>query len=195
MGLIVEMKRPAVAYGVDQALPGYEAKPPFGVTMQEVKGANFNALLAHIRSHKQRTPADWALWMAAIEAAHPGTFTWVEFRPYKFVRPPGLVRRMDCSTFAMLTRWLAHEPDPNGTGYNGYGNSDSLFVRGTKVSRAAASDIVFYHAAGDTHTTSHVAVAISSIEVVSMGCQGDPRKRVLADCGDANLTLVGIRRY
>ena len=195
MGHIIELKKAAVAYGIDQALSGYEAKPPFGVTMTEIKGGNCNALLARIRAHRERTPADWALWMAAIEAAHPGTFTWVEFRPYKFVRPPALVKRMDCSTFAILGRWLAHEPDPNGTGYNGYGNSGSLFARGTKVSTARASDLVFYHAAGDPDATSHVAVAISSTEVVSMGEAGDPRKKALSNCADPNLTLVGIRRY
>jgi hypothetical protein len=194
VGRIVNLKKDAVAYGVAEMLPGYARTPPFGVSTAERKGGAINKLLREIAKTPTKSMADWALWFAGVEEAHPGTFTWKELRPMlPFRRPPAYQRIMDCSTFATLMAWIFGLPDPNGRGYDGTGNTTTLIQHGSKVAIPAASDFVFY--TDGSEPVSHVAVAVSRLEVVSMGCQGDPRKRVLANCSDPALRLVEVRRY
>ena len=194
--IIVALKKDAVAYGVDQLLPGYDHKPPFGVSLAEIKGGAIDKLLVRIAKTHRKTIADWALWFWGYQQ-RTGAMNYKQARPMVFWHPPRVYTKpgMDCSAFATLCAKLAGLDDPNGFGYSGEGDCITLMEHGTKVITPAPSDFVFYcDGAKGPGVPTHVAIAISRLEVVSMGEQGDPAKRVLHDCG-GGLPYLETRRY
>jgi cell wall-associated NlpC family hydrolase len=94
-------------------------------------------------------------------------------------------RIMDCSGFATLCYKHAGAPDPNGTGYNGSGNTGTLIAHCKKVSadKAAPGDLCFY--GGTPAFPAHVTVYIGNGQVISMGKQGDPSQGPAAQMGPA----------
>lgn len=88
-------------------------------------------------------------------------------RPYpRSLFMPGIIYT-DCSGFAILCYKAAGAPDPNGTGYDGSGNTESLRPRGKKVGRPEVGDLVHY--------SGHVAIFIGDGKVASFGSEPGPR--------------------
>ena len=84
----------------------------------------------------------------------------------------GAARAMDCSTFTTLAYKDAGAPDPNGRGYDGYGFTGTLWVRGTSVSVADANkaDMVFYgYHPSIPGAPGHVALYVGNGRVLSLG--------------------------
>jgi cell wall-associated NlpC family hydrolase len=99
---------------------------------------------------------------------------YTQARPY----PPTIIsfkaRGTDCSGSSILCFKLAGQPDPNGTNFNGSGNTWSLIARGTHVSATAVKpgDLSFYGAhQGDPE---HVVVELGGGYVMSDGHKGGP---------------------
>ncbi len=99
-----------------------------------------------------------------------------ETRPMLLARLPAVPPVCDCSWFATQCFWDAQRPDPNGDGYDGSGNTQTLLAHGMQVATSAAQpgDLVFYGVWGSATNPAHVAVSIGNGEVVSMGQEGDP---------------------
>jgi hypothetical protein len=115
-----------------------------------------------------------------------------ETRPMLLVRLPAVPPVSDCSWFATQCFWDAQRPDPNGYGYDGAGNTETMLAHGTQVtpSAARAGDLVFYGVWGSTANPAHVAVFVGQGEVVSMGQEGDPSIHPIG-----YRTVVAVRRY
>ena len=77
---------------------------------------------------------------------------------------------IDCSAFAILCYKAAGCQDPNGTNYNGTGNTTSLMANGHRVGEPQRGDLVFYA------NPDHVAVYVGDGMVIEQGGQGGPRK-------------------
>lgn len=79
----------------------------------------------------------------------------------------------DCSGFVTLCYKAAGVPDPNGFGYNGSGNTQSLMAHGKKIhsDKLAPGDLVFYR------SPEHVGVFIGGGQVVEFG--GDPGPKTI----------------
>jgi cell wall-associated NlpC family hydrolase len=96
-------------------------------------------------------------------------YLYVQYRPM-----PGCLfctkayRRLDCSSTATEVYHEAGAPDPNGTNYNGYGYTGTLWNHGTYVSEPRAGDLAFYGNMGNG-IPSHVAIHVSATAVVSFG--------------------------
>ena len=125
-----------------------------------------------IQASKLITPAEFALWYLRLQRAHH-CLTYLERRPMILTSPPSWPDYMDCSAFATLCYYDARWQDPNGLGYDGYGNTSTLITNGRRVhlSHMTASDLVFYR------DPDHVVVYVGGGWVVSMGQQGDPTER------------------
>jgi cell wall-associated NlpC family hydrolase len=115
-----------------------------------------------------------------------------ETRPMVLVRLPGVPPVCDCSWFATQCFWDAQRPDPNGEGYDGAGDTQTLLAHGVPLAKnaAQAGDLVFYGVWGSKANPAHVAVCIGKNEVVSMGREGDPSIRAIG-----YRTVVAVRRY
>jgi peptidoglycan hydrolase-like protein with peptidoglycan-binding domain len=103
-------------------------------------------------------------------------FTYEEIRPMRLSRVWPWVG--DCSTFVTWLFWMLNLPDPNQLGYNGIGNTQSLYAKGTKISsgQVQPGDVVVYNATSGL-TTQHTALVVEGGPdplTVSMGQQGDP---------------------
>jgi Putative peptidoglycan binding domain len=86
---------------------------------------------------------------------------------------PNVPNSMDCST---LTTWAfksAGLADPNGFGYNGFGNTGSQVVHGRRVSSISQAvpgrSLVFYGVG-----VTHVALLVDDTHVVSHGSEPGP---------------------
>ena len=108
-------------------------------------------------------------------------FGYVEARPmvlapYRAI-PAGFA--CDCSTFVTLMCEWSKAPDPNGYGFNGYGNSDSIDVQLNTIAlnQTWRGDLVVYGAEG---ATQHVAMLLqggikfTDPQVVSHGDRHGP---------------------
>jgi len=193
MGRIINMKKADLAFAKYlHSLGLLGGTPPWGVTLSEEYGnAIKNLQIAMTKAEPiPSSPAGWARWYLN----HKSGMHYAEIRPMSLPHPPEKPSHLDCSWFATLCFHSAGLPDPNGYGYNGAGNTSSLCVHGHLVPKAEPSDLVFYGWPAAPHTIEHVAVAISSNTVISMGMEGDPNERPLHDCG-AGLPLIEIRRY
>lgn len=107
-----------------------------------------------------------ALWLIA----HAGQFVYAQQRPMPV--PPDLhvvanEDRWDCSSTVTAIYHKAGCPDPNGSRYNGYGNTWSLVARGKWISAVHVGDLLFYGPAMDNPT--HVAICIGAPNLVSFG--------------------------
>lgn len=83
-------------------------------------------------------------------------------------------RTMDCSSFFTLCYKAAGLPDPNGKGYNGIGNTDSLIANMKKTSSPQPGDAAFFGASESA--TTHVNIVIGGGRSISMGKEGDPEE-------------------
>ena len=115
-----------------------------------------------------------------------------ETRPIVLARLPAVPPVCDCLRFATQCFWDAQRPDPNGDGYDGSGNTQTLLAHGSQVATSAVQpgDLVFYGVWGSTTDPAHVAVAIGKGEVVSMGQEGDPSIHPVS-----YRTVVEVRSY
>lgn len=123
---------------------------------------------------RTETMAEFALWYAHYNRLHPGVLHYDMIRPMTmFHRLPAVVTHSDCSEFATLISWLARRPDPNGLGYDGYGNTDTLREHGSRVPVSEAGNNCLAHYSNPDH----VAVCVGGGAVVSWGHEGDPTER------------------
>jgi len=74
---------------------------------------------------------------------------------------------IDCSGFATLCYKEAGCSDPNGFGYNGEGNTDSLVKQGVPVLTPSPGDLVFMY--GSAGSPGHVTVYIGNGQCVEIG--------------------------
>lgn len=97
----------------------------------------------------------------------------------------------DCSSFVTWCYWVAGAPDPNGFGYNGYGNTGSQYPHGRHIARASAqmSDVFFY--GWSNGEPEHEALYAGNGMVVSNGTEAGP----FYERADYRDDLVGIRSY
>ena len=84
----------------------------------------------------------------------------------------------DCSEFVTWLFWKLQLPDPNNNGYNGWGNTTTLYAHGVKISLAEVQpgDIALY-SMDRPLVEQHTAVVVrggADPLTVSMGQQGDP---------------------
>ncbi len=123
--------------------------------------------------------------------AHEGSLHYRQVRPMAdSLRSPDAAYRTDCSSFATLCYKAAGADDPNGSGYNGYGYTGTLWVRGAYTSSPKPGDLAFYGDMGDG-MPSHVAVYIGGGQVASFGSEPGPVVRTLRYRGDYR----GCRNY
>jgi hypothetical protein len=100
---------------------------------------------------------------------------------YEEVRPELLVWkkpiRIDCSFYCKLVYFMAGAIDPTGENFNGYGNSESMYVTGKHITlgELMAGDCCVFGPGGSVHAV----IAVTDHETgdplfASMGRQGDP---------------------
>lgn len=77
--------------------------------------------------------------------------------------------RLDCSSSNTLQYKEGGAPDPNGFGYNGYGYTGTLWVRGESVVKPRPGDLAFYGHQQPGNIPSHVAIVVDANSVVSFG--------------------------
>lgn len=94
----------------------------------------------------------------------------------KGLRPPAFPRVEDCSSFVTWCYFAADAPDPNGSGYDGFGNTDTQLEHGVEVDLASArlGDLVFYGSPNAPDRVGHVAVYVGNGQVVSHGSPPGP---------------------
>jgi cell wall-associated NlpC family hydrolase len=97
--------------------------------------------------------------------------------------------KIDCSAFATLVFKEAGLPDPNGSNYDGNGNTSSLIAHGVPVSSPAPGDLIFYREPASY--PGHVGVYVGGGDIIEIGGP-DGIKRMSWQYGDP---VVGIRRY
>ena|SRR5438105_2611345 len=103
------------------------------------------------RNTKMRNAvAGWWRW----GVAHAPDIHYAEVRPMRSANkaPGALPLTMDCSeTVTTFTRW-AGGPDPTGSGYNGYGNTDSMaaHLRRIRKRRTRRGDLAIFGPPGAT---------------------------------------------
>lgn len=104
---------------------------------------------------------------------------------------PNVPPEEDCSSFATWCYWIAGADDPNGFGYNGYGNTGSLWPRGKHVTIAQCrvGDLVFYR--WENGEPGHVAIWAGNGKVVSNGSEPGP----LYEDWDYRDDFIGARSY
>jgi cell wall-associated NlpC family hydrolase len=101
---------------------------------------------------------------------------------------PPLPIVVDCSAFATLAYKAAQAPDPNGLGYNGGGDTATLWANGMLTTSPQPGDLVFYGSPPKPH---HVAVYLGDGRIANMGRPGEPiEERV-----DAPGPPLGYRTY
>jgi hypothetical protein len=104
-----------------------------------------------------------------------GDFTYEEIRPLELTWPP-IHTVSDCSWYVKLCFWKAGAPDPMGLNFDGYGNSVTLFQRGTHISLAKIKpgDVIVFGPGGDVHAVVVVQRNGADPVCASMGKPGDP---------------------
>jgi hypothetical protein len=117
--------------------------------------------------------------------AHRDRISYAEIRPYPLIPPRTLPFTTDCSGFAeMMARWSG-AADPNGTGYDGSGYTDSILDHSTHITRAETQPGDF--AVFGSHPSVHMVVLTESAAggngalCVSHGQQGDPHEVPLSE--------------
>jgi putative peptidoglycan binding protein/NlpC/P60 family protein len=86
------------------------------------------------------------------------------------IKPPGIPRYEDCSSFSTWCYWVAGAADPNGLGYSGFGFTGTLASHGRRVSTPKPGDLVFY----GPYPHSHVTIYIGNGMCVSHGSEIGP---------------------
>ena len=88
----------------------------------------------------------------------------------------GKAYRLDCSSFLILVYKAAGAPDPNGTDYDGTGNTASLVQRGNVTEEPLPGDAVFY--GSNPLYPDHVDVYIGDGEVIGFGSTPVKKRKV-----------------
>lgn len=121
-----------------------------------------------------QTPRDRIVAAAKWGLAHRSSFTYMQYRPMaKSLFEKFAFTHTDCSSFATLCYKAAGLKDPNGFGYNGSGNTDSLKAQGNKSNTPEPGDLVFYH------NPEHVAVYIGEGKVIELGGTPGPNEEAI----------------
>lgn len=84
------------------------------------------------------------------------------------IYPPRVPKWFDCSSTCTWYRFVAHLPDPNGLGYNGYGFTGTMLEQGKKVTDPLPGDMTFYS------NPDHVAIEVGQGYVISNGSTPGP---------------------
>jgi hypothetical protein len=94
-------------------------------------------------------------------------YVYAQVRPYpsSFSQTP---IRTDCSGFAEMVYRDAGAPDPNGTNFDGSGNTDSQQQHGKAVQKPKPGDLVFYSNPG------HVVIYLGNGQAASFGSEPAP---------------------
>ncbi len=135
--------------------------------------------------------------------AHHDQIYYAEIRPMPIGDPPHtLPFTTDCSGFATLMAKWSGAADPNGSGYNGYGNTNTMLEHSPHISRAETQpgDMLVF---GLDPNSVHVVVLVQSAAggdsalCVSHGQPGDPIEvelsvEIAAHSGEA-LTFLQLR--
>lgn len=114
--------------------------------------------------------------LAQKSVTNHANFTYAEIRPMHLAATGHWTG--DCSTFVTWLFWMNKLADPNQMGYNGWGNTQTLYAKGQKISAAQVQpgDVVIY-AADQPLSRQHTALIVQGgVDplTVSMGMQGDP---------------------
>lgn len=129
--------------------------------------------------------------------AHPGRIGYSEIMALRMwgvthrVKAGRFPRFADCSAFCVWLRWACGMSDPTGLGFDGFGNSQSMWdnpLGKAVVGVLEAGDFCFYGRGGETE---HVTIYVGNGMVVSHGMPGGPylwRYRYRTD-------YMGARRY
>jgi cell wall-associated NlpC family hydrolase len=159
-----------------KALRPYIAKVPYAVWLWNHTAATskLSGMAALGSTDKRKLIVNAALYGAQHEPSIH--YTQSSLRMYGVrnkVKPPGIPRYEDCSSFATWCYWLAGASDPNGLGYNGQGYTGTLAAHGSRRTLAYArpGDLVFY---GGGFPYTHVAIYIGGGRVVSHGSEHGP---------------------
>jgi hypothetical protein len=201
----ITLKRLAVAEGKALKLKGWNASPPFGVTLTAGRGDRIDALLlaiskARIVPPKVWTQASTALHCHAVGEPHiytqkqiPGSSTQDRWQGVRQNRPPSdPPTESDCSS---LLEWIRHAlglSDPAGQGYSGnLEYTGTQIQHGERVYALEPGDFVFY--TEDGRTACHVAMFVGNGQVVSHGVPGGPQ--LLATHNMSGLGVLEYRRY
>jgi hypothetical protein len=133
----------------------------------------------------------WLLW--SLEAKRQfGYFQhrpmWAGIPPVGVAPLPSLTAEIDCSEFVTLICRLAGAPDPNGAGFAGWGNTQSLSAHNPQVGVANVipfKTIVVYDVDRPLQYqhTAFVVAAGADPQTVSMGQPGDPSLVYVAQDG------------
>lgn len=122
------------------------------------------------RANANATERRKAIWYAALFGAYQsGNMKYKETRPMKDMNgPPNVPNYSDCSQFATWAYESAGVADPNGNGYNGAGNTTTLWAHGraTNFGALKPGDLIFYS------NPDHVGVYVGQGCEVEFG--GDP---------------------
>lgn len=110
--------------------------------------------------------------------AHHDQIHYAEIRPYPRIPPRTLPFTTDCSGFGTMMASWSGAADPNGFGFNGYGNTDTMLAHSPHISRAETQpgDYVVF----GVNPSVHVVVLVQSAAggdgalCVSHGQEGDP---------------------
>lgn len=141
---------------------------------------------------------------AIVAAAHRALVNRDDYR-YEQVRPmpaslfgKPVPKYIDCSSFATLVYKAAKMPDPNGLGYNGSGNTETLWEHGKPTSKPQPGDLVFWTSDPSrvpvAGSSSHVAVYIGSGQYIA--CQSSSPCIVKQKVSDPlGIPMVGYRTY
>lgn len=137
--------------------------------------------------HYQYDPRELVVGYA-LQALKVAPCPYMQVRPYPRSIHQFDTEGSDCSGTFELFYWLGHEadksiPDPSGFGFNGTGNTDTLWASGHAVQTPQPADAVFYY---PDH--GHVGLYLGGGRVFSHGAPGHPH--VISTAG-----AVGYRSY
>lgn len=153
-------------------LRGSEGLPPTYIIRRHARGFGLT------KAEKQRRAiVRYALW----GVTHKDQIHYVQARPMDQLNHVGhLPWYTDCSEFVTTIYKWADAVDPNGWGFNGYGNTDTLYSHGEFISLwdAKSADVVIWRNWGG-YGTHHTAVITdttikSDPMLVSMGSESGP---------------------
>lgn len=104
-------------------------------------------------------------------------YKYRQARPYPpSLWSPAAVNSLDCSSSSTLIYKDAGAPDPSGNGFNGSGNTWTMWAKGKQVTHPKPGDLGFYR--GSAAPPGHVVVFLGNGMVCSMGTPGRPANRV-----------------
>lgn len=133
--------------------------------------------LAHLRLSRDKRKRARIVSAARWGVAHQPDVHYAESRPIPLQAAgtlPRLPLTTDCSGWVTICYRAAAAPDPNGTNYDGSGNTETLLAHGKSVAQPNPGDVVVYgpHPAG--HHAALIVKAGSDPLTVSHGSEHGP---------------------